>query len=88
MNFLLRAATALSLAILLAAPASASTKAAGAGRPNASHSPPAELYSLRARRRARKILELELYQLRINRFEAVRRVILHRLPPDSLTRMP
>ena len=88
MNILLRAAAALSLAILLAAPASASTKAAGAGRPHARQTTPTDLYSLRARRRAQKILELELYQLRINRFEAVRRVILRRLPPDSLTRMP
>jgi hypothetical protein len=85
MHVLMRAAPALLLAILLMAPASASTKAAPGRRP--SHHAPAptlDMYSVRARRRAATILQLELLEMRKAHLERVRKVIQKRLPLDVL----
>ncbi len=85
MHVSMRTAAALSLAILLTAPASASTKAvprrawvrhAGGGS--------LDLYSLRARRRAALIFQLELLELRKARLERIREVIKRKLPLDTL----
>ena len=73
------AVMALSAAILLGAPASAS-KGAAAARPSL------DLYSMRARRRAAIILQLELLELRKARLDRVRRAIEQRLPVDQLLR--
>ena len=43
---------------------------------------PEDLYSRRALRRARLIIELRLLELRKERLECVRRAILRNLPPD------
>ena len=80
-----RAGTALVLAILLAAPASASTKA-GARQPPAQRTsaPTLDMYSLRARRRAAMILQLKLLELRKAHLDRVRKVIEKKLPLDCL----
>ena len=74
------AVTAVCGAILLGAPASAS-KGAAPVRPYL------DLYSLRARRRAAIILQLELLELRKARLERVRRAIERRLPVDQLLKI-
>lgn len=43
---------------------------------------PEELYSRRALRRARLIIELRMLQLRKERLECVRRAIIRNLPPE------
>jgi len=85
MHVAVRAAAALSLAILFCGPASASTKIAkhrdlhrAAGEPSLS------MYSLRARRRARTILQLELLELRKAHLERVRRALHNHIPIDRL----
>lgn len=76
------AVTALTLAILPPCAASASRRAAPAHKAAAAQSP--DLYSLRARRRAATLLRLKLWELREERLERVRAVILKRLNPDTL----
>ncbi len=73
MAFRYRAAFALTSILLFAAP-----HAAAARRPAAHHAlQPAslELYSRRALRRARTILQLKLLELKLERLERVRRAI-------------
>ncbi len=71
-----------SLAIVSAAPAPA---AAPCRPPVAACAPaPSGLYSARALRRARRILQLQLLELRKAELERVRDAIVHRLPPDAL----
>ena len=80
-----RAASALMLAILLGAPASASTKPAV--RHVAAHRravPTVDMYSRRALRRAATLLQLKLLELRKARLERVRSAIEKRLPIDDL----
>ncbi|MDQ6929641.1 MAG: hypothetical protein M3126_03105 [Candidatus Eremiobacteraeota bacterium] len=87
MHVSMRAGSALLTAILLGAAASASTK--GAGRRFSATTAPVrslEMYSLRARRRAALILQMELLELRKARLERVREVIQKRLPIDFLLR--
>lgn len=85
MHVLMRAAPALWLAILLMAPASASTKGAMPRRPSHRLAAPAlDMYSLRARRRAKIILQLELLEMRKAHLDRVRHVIEKRLPLDTL----
>jgi hypothetical protein len=43
---------------------------------------PEELYSRRALRRARLLIQMRMLQLRDERLECVREAILRRLPPD------
>lgn len=43
---------------------------------------PEDLYSRRALRRARLVIELRLLQFRLERLECIRRAILANLPPD------
>lgn len=50
--------------------------------------PASELYSKRALRRARTILELKLLELRRERLERVRKAIANRLPIDELLKLP
>jgi hypothetical protein len=70
----------LALALALAAPASPQP----AGRPSVTPSPmPAEtLFSRRALRQARLILQMRLLQLHGERLECVKSAIIQRLPPD------
>lgn len=81
MHKYLAATAALSLAILLPAPASASRPSR---HPKAAVGQSAGLYSARARRRAKIILELQLLELRKAHLDRVRAVIEKRLPPDAL----
>lgn len=85
MHVSMRAASALLLAILLGAAASASTKGAG-GRFSARQAAarPLDIYSFRARRRAALIIQMELLEMRKARLERVREVIQKRLPIDLL----
>jgi hypothetical protein len=46
--------------------------------------PPGDLYSRRALRRARIILQLKLLELRAERLDRVRKAIEHRVPVDRL----
>ncbi|MDE2482671.1 MAG: hypothetical protein KGN02_10820 [bacterium] len=58
-----------------------------AAHPGARHpacAPAPSLYSARALRRARLLLQLRLLELREERLERVREVILHRIPLDAL----
>jgi hypothetical protein len=74
------ALTSLVLALTLPAPGST----AGHPAPRSSAAPDDSLYSRRALRRARRILEFQLLELRKARLERVRQAILHHLPPDEL----
>lgn len=76
------AVVALSLAILLPGAASASPPLRHHKAPAAGQS--IDLYSARARRRARHILELKLLEMRKAHLERVRAVIEKRLKPDAL----
>ncbi|MGZ3497597.1 MAG: hypothetical protein ACXWNK_00195 [Vulcanimicrobiaceae bacterium] len=85
-----RAALALTSLILLGAPAWASDKRTAHpgkhdARPFAAYTA-ADLYSRRALRRARTILQLELLELREARLERVRAAIARRVPVDTLLR--
>ncbi len=85
MHVFMRAAPALFLVILLMAPASASTKAAGPHRARGQGAAPSlDMYSHRARRRAATILQLELLEMRKAHLDRVRQVIEKRLPVDGL----
>ena len=72
---------ALTLAILPPCAASASARA-GAAHRAAAQSP--ALYSRQARRRAATLLQLKLLELREERLERVRAVILKHLNPSTL----
>lgn len=56
--------------------------------PAASAVPASELYSRRALRRARTILELKLLELRRERLERVRRALEHHEPIRDLLNIP
>jgi hypothetical protein len=75
------------LLALLAAPVAATAPSAGPGRPAASPSPgalsPVALFSRRALRRARLLIQMRLLQLHDERLECVRAALLRRLP-DAL----
>lgn len=73
---------ALTLAILPPCAASASARAGAAHRAAAAQSP--ALYSRQARRRAATLLQLKLLELREERLERVRAVILKHLNPSTL----
>lgn len=77
-----RIGTALTSLVLAALP----PPSAGAApcTPHAQTFVSAPPYSARALRRARRILELRLLELREERLERVRSVVIRRLPPDLL----
>lgn len=83
-----RAGVALTSLVLLAAPAWAAKSAPAHVRPRAERAAidlaPSSLYSKRALRRARAILQLELLELREERLERVRRAIERQLPAGCL----
>ena len=87
-----RAALALTLALAASLPTSASTPAHRHRR--SSFKPPAavpaasDLYSRRALRRARIILELKLLELRRERLDGVRKALEKHLPVDELLKTP
>lgn len=92
MLFRYRAALALTLAAVCALPASGMqaarrhphhSAAAGDRRPAAS-----ALYSARALRRARIILQLKMLELRAERLERVRKALERNLPVDLLITQP
>lgn len=85
---IVRAALALSLAILFCAPASASPKVPHETHPRRALAPDLGMYSLHARRRARTILQLELMELRKARLERVRQAIERRVPVNQLLKLP
>ena len=82
------AAIALTLALIFC------TGGAAAKRPaphRAAATAPAvklDLYSRRALRRARTILQLKLLELREERLERARKAVLRRIPIDELLRTP
>ncbi|MDP9018047.1 MAG: hypothetical protein M3N19_06990 [Candidatus Eremiobacteraeota bacterium] len=82
------AVTALFFAILLVAPASASATANRRIPAIAKTAPSLDLYSQRARRRARIILELKLLEMRKAHLDRVRQVIEKRIPLDCLFNQP
>jgi hypothetical protein len=69
--FVFRVLAALALGLLLLA-----------AHPTSKVLSPDELYSRRALRRARFIIEMRLLELRKERLECVRQAILRNLPPD------
>ena len=87
-----RAALALTLALTALLPAAANTARRRHGRRHLSPSPvtPAasELYSRRALRRARIILELKLLELRSEHLERVRKALEKHIPIDEILKTP
>lgn len=83
-----RAALALTLALAASLPADANA----ARRPHAKHhayaaaAAPSVIYSRRALRRAKIILELKLMELRAERLERVRKAIQRHVPIDEILR--
>jgi len=79
MRIVLGLAAAAWLTIVLATPAIAKHK-----HPGGHHRPPQvdALYSARALRRARTIVQLRLLELREERLDCIRAVLLRRLPRD------
>ncbi len=77
-------ALALTLAILLAAPALAAKPARHRARPAPATASLRSLYSQRALRRARIILQLTLLELREQRLERVRKAVERGIPIDQL----
>ncbi|HEY8298608.1 MAG TPA: hypothetical protein VIG32_11375 [Candidatus Baltobacteraceae bacterium] len=89
MPIVYRAAVALTSLILLGTSAWASDKRAFTGHARQARARPApvwgeDLYSRRALRRARTILELKLLELRKERLDRVRQAIEHHIPIDQL----
>jgi hypothetical protein len=84
------AAIALTLAVILSAPSVAARVHRRHSIAEASTAPPniRELYSQRALRRARTILQLKLLELRQERLERVRKAIERRIPIDQLLKEP
>ena len=83
------AAVALTLALLVCT-AGAAAKHQVPHRPSATPVPRAklDLYSQRALRRARTILQLKLLQLREERLDRARQAVLRRITVDDLLRTP
>ena len=71
-----------SLCLALAVPAQATNACRSSAQP--ALAAPNDLYSMRALRRARRILEFHLLELRKAELERVRSTIARRLPPDTL----
>ena len=85
MHIAMRATAALSLAILFCGPASASTRVGPhRGAHRAAREASLSLYSIRARRRARTILQLELLELQKAHLDRVRQALQKRIPIDQL----
>jgi hypothetical protein len=79
------AAIVLTLAVLFAAPGVAAKKARTRPHPTDTQWPPVrEVYSQRALRRARILLQLKLLELRQERLERVRKAIERGLSIDGL----
>jgi hypothetical protein len=87
MAFRYRAIIVLTLALFLpGVPAAA--KRTHAQRTTIRPTPVENIYSQRALRRARIILQLKLLELESERLERVREAILRHLPVDQLLKMP
>jgi hypothetical protein len=71
---------ALLTVLLAAAPASQSAHAAPAASPTPATLSPDEIFSRRALRRARLLIQMRMFQLRDERLECVRQALLRRLP--------
>lgn len=88
MSLRYRAAMTLTLVIALGAPAAGKPPRAAVPAPNVSPPPAADvLYSRRALRRARTVLQLKLLELREQRLERVRKAIERGLPVDELLKI-
>lgn len=87
-----RAALALTLALAASLPAAAKPVRHHRAAPRRSVSTlvvsPDELYSRRALRRARIILQLKLMELRMLRLDQVRKALERHMPVDELLREP
>lgn len=82
------AAIALTLALIFCA-AGAAAKRPTPRRPSVTASAAKiDLYSRRALRRARTILQLKLLELREERLERARKAVLRRIPIEELLRTP
>ncbi len=85
---LFRYPAALALTLALSAPASAPKSVGHARRPTQLHAASTvrvdDLYSRRALRRARIILQLKLLELRAERLERVRKALKRSIPIDRL----
>jgi hypothetical protein len=87
LRYIAASALTLGAAFLLTAGSAARTHRAHRLQP----SPPpaaAEIYSARALRRARTILQLKLLELRKEHLERVRKAIERHVPVDELLRLP
>lgn len=81
------AASALTLAAALLLTAGSAARPRPRPRPSAAPDP-AQIYSARALRKARIILELKLLQLREERLERVRKAIERHVPVDRILADP
>ncbi len=84
MHKLFRALMALVLSMFLVAPADASARPRARHELNSAQYSVSRLYSSRARRRARTILQLKLLELHRAHLDRLRAVILRKLPLDEL----
>ena len=75
--------TLISMLLALSGPPQAAATAAPAASPSPPALSPDELYSRRALRRARLLIQMRMMQLRDERLECIREALLERLP-DSL----
>lgn len=84
------AAFTLTLALAASLPGSAKRAHRGRHKPQPTPSPVAadQIYSKRALRQAKIILELKLLELRRERLERVRKAILNHVPIDDLLKQP
>lgn len=82
------AASALTLAAALLLTAGSAARTRPHPRPSAAPLNPAKIYSGRALRRARIILELKLLELREERLEGVRKAIERHVPIDRILSDP
>ncbi|MGA8576996.1 MAG: hypothetical protein WB609_15090 [Candidatus Cybelea sp.] len=83
--------TVLALISILLAVAPASSQSAAPSRPAPTASPalsPDELFSRRALRRARLLIQMRMFQLRDERLECIREALLRRLPDALWPELP
>ncbi|MBV9027071.1 MAG: hypothetical protein JO311_00515 [Candidatus Eremiobacteraeota bacterium] len=76
------------ISIVLSALLAAPTMAPSAIAPSPLPSSPAALYSRRALRRAKLIIQMEMLQLRNERLDCIRAVLLRRLPEALRPQQP
>ncbi|MGA9944860.1 MAG: hypothetical protein WBE79_10795 [Candidatus Cybelea sp.] len=74
--------------LLAAAPASQSPRTHPTANPTPATLSPDEIFSRRALRRARLIIQMRMFQLRDERLECVREALLRRLPDALWPELP